>query len=140
MNNRHKMLAKIHIAKKQLGMNDDCYREMLKQVAGVKSAKELDLSGFDKVLRHLKQVGFKARSKAQYPGRPHNADSQRQIKKIEALLADNNLSWKYADAIAARMFGIKKIAWCLPPQLSKIITALIKQHGDRSVERAGRTG
>ena len=34
-------LAKVHIAKQQLGMDDDSYRALLARVAGVKSAKDL---------------------------------------------------------------------------------------------------
>lgn len=34
-------LAKIHIAKAQLGMDDDTYRALLARVAGVRSAKDL---------------------------------------------------------------------------------------------------
>ncbi|MCO2667365.1 regulatory protein GemA, partial [Pseudomonas aeruginosa] len=33
-------LAKIHIAKAQLGMDDDTYRALLARVAGVRSAKD----------------------------------------------------------------------------------------------------
>ena len=47
---RNKDLAKIHIAKKQLGLDDDSYRAMLQMVAGVNSAAHLILlfhRGFD---------------------------------------------------------------------------------------------
>lgn len=46
-------LAKIHIAKKQLGLDDDTYRAMLKQVAGVISAKDLTAQGRTNVPYHL---------------------------------------------------------------------------------------
>ena len=41
-------LAKIHIAKAQLGMDDVTYRTMLQQVAGVTSSKQLDERGVDR--------------------------------------------------------------------------------------------
>ncbi len=40
-NQRNIDLAKIHIAKKQLGMDDVVYRDMLMNVAGVSSAADL---------------------------------------------------------------------------------------------------
>ena len=43
-------LAKIHIARKQLGMDEDTYRAMLQSVGGVQSSKDLDDAGATKVL------------------------------------------------------------------------------------------
>lgn len=55
-------LAKIHIAAADLGMirdhDDDTYRAMLYQVAGVTSARDLDDAGIDKVLKHLRACGW----------------------------------------------------------------------------------
>ncbi len=36
------IIGKIHIAKQQLGMDDDIYRGLLARVAGVRSSKELN--------------------------------------------------------------------------------------------------
>lgn len=52
-------LAKIHIAKQQLDMSDDTYRDMLWSIGRVRSAKDLDLPGREAVLSHLKACGFK---------------------------------------------------------------------------------
>ena len=69
---RNKDLAKIHIAKKQLGMDEDTYREMLRNIADVESATDLTDQGRFKVLRHLHQIGFKSRKKApRYLNRPN---------------------------------------------------------------------
>lgn len=56
-------LAKIHIAKKQLKMDDETYRAMLQNTAGVNSAKDLDFQGLQKVLHKLKQLGFSPRKR-----------------------------------------------------------------------------
>ena len=69
---RNKDLAKIHIAKKQLGMDEDTYREMLRNIADVESATDLTDQERFKVLRHLHQIGFKSRKKApRYLNRPN---------------------------------------------------------------------
>ena len=52
-------LAKIHLAKKALGMDDSVYRAMLYAIAGVDSAKTLDDSDRGKVLRHLRRLGWR---------------------------------------------------------------------------------
>jgi len=125
---RNNGLAQIHIAKAQLGMDDDTYRSMLWAVARVRSAKDLDHAGRAKVLAHLKRSGFKpAPPKKPDPDRPHNIDSNArgpQLKKIEALLLSADRRWAYANGIAQRMFGITSIAMCDEDHLQKIIAAL----------------
>jgi phage gp16-like protein len=120
-------LAKIHIAKKELGMDDDTYRAMLMQLTGFTSSK--DLNGFErrKVLEHLKKAGFKGN----HPGKPHNlpSNSPRAAKlgKIEALLADGKKPWAYAVAIAKHMYGKERLEFCGDDELTGIITALVEQ-------------
>ncbi|HCA6404271.1 TPA: DUF1018 domain-containing protein, partial [Pseudomonas aeruginosa] len=55
-------LAKIHIAKTQLGMDDDTYRALLARVAGVRSAKDLGPRQVDQVLVELQRLGWKPKS------------------------------------------------------------------------------
>ncbi len=91
-NTRSRELATIHIAKKQLGLDDETYRDMLWTVARVRSSAALDFAGRKNVLDHLKARGFKsAPGKRAHEGRPRNIEgSERspQLKKVEALLAD----------------------------------------------------
>jgi phage gp16-like protein len=56
---RNRDLAMIHIAKQQLGMNDDTYRDMLWSIGRVRSAKDLDMPGRYAVLAHLRACGWK---------------------------------------------------------------------------------
>jgi phage gp16-like protein len=131
---RRRELAKIHIAAKQLGMDPadkdpaSEYRCMLWAIGRVHSAADLDHAGRQRVLDHLKACGFKAKARAPakgFPGRPHNADQQPQILKIEALLADAGRPWSYADAMAARMFSKERVAFCNPDEWQRIIAALV---------------
>lgn len=143
INVRRQKLAAIHVAQSQLGMDDDAYRALILRVSasvsstgtGVRSAADLDLRGLNAVLDEMRRlgatqptkVGPKGRAKpAHFPGTPHNFDGMpAEIAKIEALLADLTLSWSYADAIAKRMHGIERVAWCRKPaQLVSIIAAL----------------
>lgn len=47
----HKKLAVIHIVKRELGLSDEEYRNILQMAAGVNSAKELDEAGFSRLMR-----------------------------------------------------------------------------------------
>lgn len=120
---RNADLAQIHIAKKQLSLDDDAYRAMLWTIARVHSAKDLDEGGRRTVLEHLRSRGFRPPGR-RFPGRPHNTDNSPQLRKIEALLAEGKKPWSYADAMAVRMFHVDRVAFCSRDQLSKLIAAL----------------
>jgi phage gp16-like protein len=47
----HKKLAVIHIVKRELNLDDQEYRDILEQAAGVRSARELDEEGFRRLMR-----------------------------------------------------------------------------------------
>ncbi|WP_416053111.1 gp16 family protein [Cupriavidus basilensis] len=124
-------LAKIHIAKKQLAMDDDAYRAMLQSVGGVSSSKDLTALGAAKVLRHLEKCGFKPLAHVGRRPTP-TADRKPLVGKIEALLAEAKRPWAYADSMASRMFKVDKLDWCTPDQLWRIAAALQKdanRHG-----------
>jgi len=118
---RKSELAVIHIAKKQLALDDDAYRSIMLSVAGKQSAAELDGIGRRKLLDHFKKIGFKS---AQHL-RPAVADGRKaQIGKIEAQLAEAKRPWRYADAMAKRICKVDGIRFCTPENLGKIIAAL----------------
>lgn len=68
-NNRKAALAQIHIAKKQLGMDDDVYRSALEQVTGKRSCSDMHISELYQVLEHMKKCGFKTKRQSQKSGR-----------------------------------------------------------------------
>lgn len=127
---RRAALAKIHLAKKQLGMDDDTYRAMLLTIGGVKSSKDLTGEGVHKVLRHLEHAGAKFTTPRKHGRKPHSLPSSSErapkLAKIEALLAEAGRPWEYAIAMAKRMYNKDALEWCGHEQLSGIITALVK--------------
>lgn len=46
-----KKLAVIHIVKRELGLSDDEYRDILQRETGVRSAKNMDEKGFRRLMR-----------------------------------------------------------------------------------------
>lgn len=129
----HAALAKIHIAKKELALDDDTYRAMLQSIAGVSSSKDLTVAGVNKVLAHLKRCGWKPKTGAKTGKRPSvGRDRKALVGKVEALLAEAKRSWAYADAMAKRMFTVDKVDWLNAEQLQKLVAALTydaKRHG-----------
>jgi len=138
-NRRRAALGKIHIAKKQLGMDDETYRAMLWTVAGVQSSKDLSGEGVNKVLRHLEKAGAVFSQPKKHGKKPHNLPSNSErapkLAKIEALLAEAGRPWEYAIGMAKRMYNKDALEWCGHEQLSGIIAALVKdaqRHGRRT--------
>lgn len=128
---RKRELAMIHIAKQQLRMADESYRDILWTVARVRSAADLDWAGRKSVLDHLKACGFKAKAPKQK--RPSAwdwvnnaaADRQAMLRKIAVMLKDANREKAYVDGIAKQMFGVDLVEFCQPDQLRRIVSALV---------------
>lgn len=141
-NLRNRELAQIHIAKKQLGLDDDTYRDMLWTVGRVHSSGDLGFTGRKQVLEHMKARGFKTgkptRDAKRVPGvRPANMDSPDRgpsLRKIEALLADAGRAWAYADGMAKKMFHVEKVSWCAVDQLHSLIAALMYDQKRRAAK------
>lgn len=70
---RNAELAQIHLAKKQLGLDDDTYRAVLWTVGRVKSAKDLDWTGRKALLEHFRAKGWK-------PAPPRKAKASTPMK------------------------------------------------------------
>lgn len=119
-------LAKIHIARRQLGLDDDVYRSILRRVAGVDSSKALTPRQVSRVLAEFERLGWKpGPAKRAGRARPNPAaERQALIGKIEAQLAEAGRPWSYADALAARMFQIDRVEWCDTDRLRRLVAAL----------------
>lgn len=151
---RIKQLAAIHVAAKQLKMDRDVYRAMVRRVSAESgnripraSSADLDDAQRAAVLDELRRLaGEKPRVRTRrgpakpgtYPGRPHNMRQlPLMIEKIEAQLADMGLSWAYADAIAKHMFGLERVAWCRSEQqLRSIVAALHVEQQKQALDAA----
>ena len=119
-------LAKIHIAKAQLGLDEDTYRALLARVAGVRSAKELSPRQIGAVLAEFQRLGWTPRpaKKAGRNALKPAAERKALVGKIEAQLADAGRPWAYADAMALRMFKVERVEWCDTDQLRRLVAAL----------------
>jgi phage gp16-like protein len=153
---RKAMLAKVHLAKKQLGLSDSDYRIVLERHFDVISSKDLSDVQLDRLLKHFESTGWTPKDK---DGRPlahqggsaprfePTVDAERvpYIKKIKAQLTQIGkfegkfVPWSYANAILERQAGVKYLNWATVDQLIKVIQSLsyrIKQLKDKEQKRA----
>ncbi len=85
---RTRDLAQIHIAKKDLGLDDDTYREMLFTLTRKRSSSELDAHQRGQVLQHMISRGWKPKPTRRAPARAAKAPPQvRLIYALWGLLA-----------------------------------------------------
>jgi len=125
-------LGKIHMAAKQLGLKDDVYRDMLWNVADVRSSKDLDEQGRKKVLDHLKKCGavFKSNKRIK-----PTTSKKALVGKVRAFMAEAKRPDSYADGMAKRMFSVDCYEWLDAGQLHKLVAALTydaKRHNRRT--------
>lgn len=120
---RQAMIAKIHIAKKQLHLDDASYRDLLYRLTRHESCGEMTLKQLDQVLDEMRRLGFKPVAK--HGSKPRVAqDRQALLDKVEAILAEKQLHWNYARAMAKTMFDRDAIEWLNERQLYKLVQAL----------------
>jgi hypothetical protein len=87
-----KKKALIHIAKDDLHLDEESYRQILKGVAGVESSTRLTREGFEKVMERFQEMGFKGL--LPYPslpvpkGRLIPPDSPQGLKRITSSQQD----------------------------------------------------
>ena len=124
MNTRNMQLSKIHIAKKDLGIDDDTYRVLLMRVTGAHSAKGLKPAQMAAVLSEFERMGWKPKKN---PGRvapKASPEREKLVKKIGAFLTTAGRSWAYADGMAKRMYKVERTEWLNPKQLQGVVAAL----------------
>ena len=149
---RKALLAKIHVAKKQLGLTEDEYRALLDGHFGAASAADLGLTDLKRLVLVMADYGFKpskgharrgATRKKTIPATLEQDDLGREplMKKIEAQLAEKgraegtDVPWGYAVAILKRQSGgvTRCFEHATPEQLRGVIAALT-----RDARRNGR--
>ncbi len=143
---RRRELAKIHIAKKDLGLDDETYRAMLWAIGRVHSAGDLGAAGRAQVLAHLKSRGFAPRKGAQKASQKRStsewdwvnnaaADRRALLRKIAVMIKGEGRDKAYVDAIAKHMFHVELIEFCPPDQLHRIVAVLVFDQRRRTESR-----
>jgi phage gp16-like protein len=128
-----KQIALLHVAKAQLGLSDEVYREMLGSV-GVLSSLQLTAKQYNEIMARLEAGGFRAASSGASARRNEIAGRQlssperkRMLGKIDKLSEAMRLPPTYALGVAKRMWGVEKLTWCTPQQLRGVLAALVKK-------------
>lgn len=121
------LIAKIHVAKKEMGLADDDYRALLYRVTGEHSAKDCTDAQLTAVVEELKTKGFKpkprrsVRTSADHPA----ARKARALWiSLHQLNAIDTPSEAALEAFARRQLHVDALQWADQALLYKLIEAL----------------
>lgn len=125
------LIAKLHIGKSQLGLDDFTYRSMLESLTGKTSSKQLSIAEAERVVHHLQSCGAKLTIHA--PNKPKRKKVlDPQLRKMWAIwlqMADKGyvrernekalVSW-----LKRQGFNVDRLEWLNSAEKSKAIDSL----------------
>jgi len=121
-----KQIALVHLAAKQLGLDNDLYRTILKVRGGVESAKDLDRDGFERVMAYFTAHGFRStwtkRTFGKRPGMasPEQVDIIRRLWEQWSGDTDESAINRWLE----RSYHISSLRFLTPSSASKAINGL----------------
>lgn len=125
---RHRGLqAKIMVAKKQLQLAEDDYRQILADETGKTSSRDCSVSELEAVVRRLQGLGFRP-----VPAKGSKGAAQHKLARkaramwisLHHLGAVRNPSDKAMEAFACRQLGCERLVWAKQSHGFKLIEAL----------------
>ena len=145
---RRAMLAKVHLAKKELGLAEADYRAVLYRVTQHESAGALSDAQLETVIAEFKRLGWQQRSSTKTSSgsdlkvgrasatRPADHPAARKARSLWISLAQlgvvRNSSEAALEAFAKRQLGVDRLQWADQAQVYKLTEAL-----KAMAERAG---
>jgi phage gp16-like protein len=127
---RRAMIAKINIARQQLGMVEDDYRQMLLDTTGRLSLRECSDAQLDTMVAALKGKGFRALPKGKPKGSKGAAEHP-VAGKARALWISlwqlgvvHNPAEEALEAFAKRQLGCERMAWMRQSEGYRLVEAL----------------
>lgn len=139
-NKRKKMIAKIHIGKKYLGLNEDDYKVLLKAAAGKESTTDMTVEELKEVLNSMNVAGaFAAGGQSSSKNQKNENDkhfyvtyqdtkylTEKQVKFIKGLWwkKSNNPSENTLKVFIKRITGKNSLSECGHKEANILITAI----------------
>ena len=109
---RNRLLAKVHIAKKDLGLDDDVYRELLDNMFGRRSAADLSTNDLFRLLRHFRSCGWRQKpSRSGWMDLPAGISMEAQKRYVAALWGALGYKMSGLDYRCKKQFGVDRFMW-----------------------------
>lgn len=144
---RRAMLAKIHVARKQLQLDEDDYRQILLDETGRSSSGDCTEAELERALKRFEALGFKPLPKAGASSPAHRPAQHPVARKARALWislyhlgAVRSPDEKALESFAKRQLGCERLVWANQSQGYRLIEALkamAARHGWDQVDANG---
>lgn len=130
---RSPMLAKVHIAKKELALADADYRELLARLTGKSSSAHCSETELDQVLKEFRRLGWKPRTNGavKKSGKPHVRKVYALWGELERAGALRDGSRRALQAFVERQTGVASPEWLTAPQANLVtegLKAMLRRH------------
>lgn len=124
---RRALLAQVHIAQKDLAMDEDDYRALLGRVTGCASAKECDTGQLRAVIANFERLGFRS-SGGQRRRQVGNKQTVRKARamwiSLYQLGAIDDGSDAALEAFGQRQLRVERLQWTNEREAFRLIEAL----------------
>ncbi|MBS7271634.1 MAG: regulatory protein GemA [Fibrobacter sp.] len=141
---RAEQYRQIHGLVRLLGMNDEAYRDMLRDRYQVESSKQLSTQQRSSLIRSLReQVHGKVQKFNELSGRAKHKASPAQLRAIEAMWAQVSRAEtsedrrKALNAFCKRLTGVEVVTWICKDD-AKVLIKAIHAMGAQSPEEFNR--
>lgn len=123
---KRSLFAKIHVAKKQLALNEDDYRQLLFDETGKASLTHCDEHDLERLVKRLQAIGFTPVAKNKPSGAQHPVARKARALWISLyhLNVVQNPSEAALEAFAKKQLGCEKLVWARQSHGYKLIEAL----------------
>lgn len=135
---RNKLVQLIHVAKRELDLDEDIYREVLVQITGNNSLKQMTDAQLQAVLDRFKQSGFSIKSKTGVNNLASDAQSK-LIRHLWLMLSDagevRNSSELALSAFVKKQTGIDALQFLSTASADQVINRLRQWCKRANIER-----
>ncbi|MDY6904114.1 MAG: phage protein GemA/Gp16 family protein [Thermodesulfobacteriota bacterium] len=142
---RNRLLARVHIAKKELGMDDDVYRDIICNRWNKHSARDLEIHQLKELISYFIHLGWDGGKKpAKGPKKsksrgwvdlPTGINLDRQKRYVAALWAALGYKMSGLDYRCKKQFGVDRFRWLNDQdQIQTLAKDLVNRCKKRGIE------
>jgi phage gp16-like protein len=134
-------LAKVHIAIKDLGIDDDLYRFILREEFGVESSTALSTRELEQLVARFESKGWRPQSAK---GKERGAEAQVEALREKAgqMVLHTDMTLKRWRALVKSICGVEDLRWCGEAVKLKRLLVVVGNMIDRGdiKDESGRSG
>jgi len=125
---RKRMLGVVHMAAKQLGLDTDDYRAIVRRVTGCNSAGDCSPAQLHRLIAEFERLGYKGKAKSSRDANKASHPIARKARALwiglHALGAIDDVSEKALERFAKRQLKIDRLHWADQSRAFPLIEAL----------------